>query len=175
MHPDDVEGHREDYIAGMAGNNLAQLFVGLQSHKQGMEMTQRWAERANRIGWQNAGIDVAEIDKEAKQQLEDMDSSVRLSGDTVTNNYYGPKDAPAQPQPAPTPPPQPQPHPQRPGTKPNGTPTWVKWALAAAIGAAGAGPVVTTYVLKPSPPPDAGGSIFRFDTELPPWMNQQDQ
>ena len=170
-NPDTTQ---DNYIQGLAGNNLAQMFVGLQHHKAGLQKALQWAERANRIGWQNAGVDVAKIDQEATATDDEMDSSINI-GDTHVQ-FGQPMAPPTTQQPQqPTPTPQPAPTPP-PAPKPNGMPSWAKWLLGAALGASAAGPAITAYVLRPQPAPQQqpGGSIFRFDTELPPWMQDND-
>ena len=159
----DQDTPLENYAQGAVSNHLAQLFTGLQAHKSGMHLAQQWAERANRIGWANAGVDVSEIDKDMKAAGEDVDQSIRFSGDT--HIHVGAEDINTSPPGKPTAPPAPARRPSSLG----------RWLTAAAIlgtaGAAGGG-ALTAYLLNRPETNTTGGSVFDFSTELPPWMQE---
>lgn len=160
---------RDQAIEGMTGHHIAQQLVGLQAGKRVLDRAHIWAERANRIGWANAGIDVNQIDED--MGTEDVDSSINMSGDT--HIHIGATDE--QSKPAPTP--KPQPAPQQPPAQPQPAPTPSNqvWRTIAAVtlgtllaGGTGAG---IGYLLRdPAPPVDTGGASFDFDTQLPPFM-----
>ena len=181
----------DDIYQGLGGLYAAAKGIALQAHKRSFDDYTHDLERGKRIGYKILGHDIPQIDRDIAEQRgagtgEDVDSSVNISGDThihvapgqplpnVINQPGKPPKIDPGPQPAPQPPPpQPQPAPQPPQVKPNGTPAWLKWALAAAIGASAAGPALTAYFMRPTPT-DGGGSVFAFETELPPWMDNDD-
>lgn len=119
-----------------------------------------WAERANRIGWANAGVDVAQIDRDMNAAGEDVDQSIRLSGDT--HIHMAPESAPPQSKP--------KQKPQHPA--PSKMPTWAKWLVGLSTAALlGSGGATAFTLINKGETVSPGGSAFKFETELPPWMN----
>ena len=171
---------RSDHISGMSGLNLAQTMVGIQAHKTMLDQQAKAWERANAVGWQGAGVDVEQLDKTIYPEDEDVDSSVKLSGDS-TNIFMAPGQSLADLMPD-----KQQPQPQQPQQPPKAetplpsrrAPSRAAWLLGAAlagtgVGAAGSG--LTAYMLRGDETnvSQPGGSIFRFETEKPPWMESE--
>ena len=164
---------REDYIGGMSGLNLAQTMVGIQAHKTMLDQQAKAWERANAVGWQGAGIDVDKLDEQIYPEDEDVNSSVNLSGDTTHIHMAPGAQFPgAMPN---------VPEPQAPNTNEaplpsRRAPSWVKWALAGLIGtgAGAAASGLTAYLLKGDETnvTTPGGSVFRFETTKPEWMDE---